>query len=185
MKNHLKKLFRNKKGLALSELMVATAIFSLVTLAVTNVYVNGQQSYFFLEGSAENMQESRYAIDQLSRDLRSTVQITSASGTSITFTADPDGDGDTDTVTYTRTNGNLTRQVNTTTKTLATGIVNATDGSQPIFKYYDQNGVLVTDGTQAKLIEMDLRIDKNSQKSPLRSTQITTRIQLRNLHERR
>lgn len=183
MKNQFRRIIRSRKGLALSELMVATAIFSLVTLAVTNVYVNGQQSYFFLEGSAENMQEVRFSIEQLSKDLRTTVEITSASGTTVTFSADPDGDGDTDTVTYTKSGSNLNRQVNSTTKTLASGLVNS--DSQPVFKYYDQDGAALTDGTQAKLVEMDLRIDKNSQRSPFRSTQITTRIQLRNLHERR
>ncbi|KKM73340.1 hypothetical protein LCGC14_1411430, partial [marine sediment metagenome] len=76
---------KNTKGLALSELMIATAVLSVLITGVGNVYVNGQQSFFYIEGSAENMQEARYGAEQISRDLRSTIQITSGSADQFVF----------------------------------------------------------------------------------------------------
>ena len=184
MLKRLKRLVKGNKGLALSELMVATALLSMVVVGVGNVYSNSQQSYYYLEGSSKNIQEARMTADQLTKDLRTTIQISSASGASVTVSGDYDGNGVADTITYTKTTGGiLNRTIGSLTTEIASGIVNS--DSQPIFKYYEQDGVAVTDGTQAKLIEIDLRIDKDTQRSPSRSTQLITKIQLRNLHERR
>lgn len=183
MFKRMQRIGKNKKGLALSELMVATTILSMALVAVGNVYMNGQQSYYFIEGSAKNVQEVRLAADQITRDIRTTIQITSATATSLTVTGDYNGDGTSDTISFVVTAGILNRTVNSSSKQVASGIVNTY--SQPVFKYYDQDGNSATDGTQAKLIELDLRIDKDTQRSPSRSTQLVTKIQLRNLHERR
>ena len=178
---------KNTKGLALSELMIATAVLSFLITGVGNVYVNGQQSFFYIEGSAENMQEARYGAEQISRDLRSTIQITSGSADQFVFDGDYDGDGTTESITYSKVTSSSGFQIDRTiggvTKTVAEGVVNS--ASEPVFKYYDQEGVAQTDGTLATLVELELKVDKEPDKSPNRSTTITTKIQLRNMHERR
>ncbi len=190
MINRLFGIIKNKKGLALSELMVATAVLSVLVVSIGNVYGNGQQSYFYIEGSTANMQEARHAIEQVSRDLRTTIQITSATGGQFVFDGDYNGDGTIESITYaivSKSGGGFTlnRTIGTSTKIVGDGLVNMT--TEPVFKYYDQDGNVITNGTEtdAKLVEVDLKIDKEANKSPNRSTTVTTKIQLRNLHERR
>jgi len=180
-------LHRNNKGLTLVELMVAVAILSLISIAVTSIYLNSQKSYYFIQGSAQNMQESRYAVDVLSRDLRSAVSISVAGEDNVTFTGDYDGNGTTETISFSRSGTSLSRTIGTLpAKTIASGILNSASlNSEQIFKYYNQSGLITTDLTQIKLIEVYVKIDKDTTRAPLRSTQITSRIQLRNLHERR
>lgn len=172
------------KGLTLVELMVSTVLILIILVSLGTVFLNGQSSFNYLEGSANNIQEARIGQDQLSRDLRTATQISSASATSIEFTGDYDGNGTTETITYAQSGSNLNRTIGTgSSKQMATGIVNAV--SEPVFSYYDQDGVAVTDGTLAKLIQIRLLVDKDTAKSPSRSIELISKVQLRNLHERR
>ncbi len=181
-------IIKNKKGLALSELMVATAVLSVLVVSIGNVYGNGQQSYFYIEGSVANMQEARHAVEQVSRDLRTTIQITSATGEQFAFDGDYNGDGTIESISYAKVSKSgggftLNRTIGTSTKVVGDGLVNS--ASEPVFTYYDQEGNVITNGADAKLVEVDLKIDMEANKSPNRSTTVTTKIQLRNLHERR
>lgn len=187
---NLIKLLKKNAGFALTEIMVATAILTVILLSITSVFLNGQKSYFYVEGSTKNLQEARYSAEQLSRDLRSAISITSASSNSITFIGDYDGDNSSETINYTKSLSSLTRTIGSSYKEVATGITNSESESksQPVFSYYDQDGTEVTDLINnlddIKLVVIDLWIDLDTSKSPTRSTQITTSIQLRNLHER-
>ena len=178
---------RDMKGLTLVELMVAVAILSLVSIAVSSLYLNSQKSYYYLQGSAQNMQEARYAIDVLSRDLRTAVSISVAGEDNVTFVGDYDGNGTTETISYSRSGVNISRTIGAqAAKTIASGIVNSVSlNSEQIFKYYNQSGSITADLAQVKLIEVEVMIDKDTGSVPSRSTQVTSRIQLRNLHERR
>jgi prepilin-type N-terminal cleavage/methylation domain-containing protein len=178
---------KNSKGLTLVELMVAISIFSLISVAITNVYLNSQNSYYYLEGSSQNTQEARFTVEQVSRDIRSTVEITSNTSSAsniLEVKGDYDGSGSTETIRYYKEGTNLKRTINGTgVKTIAEGLTN--NSSEFVFKYFDQDGNSTSVISQIKLIELDIRIDKNTGKGPSRSTALTTRIQLRNLHERR
>ncbi|TET53432.1 MAG: hypothetical protein E3J54_04255 [Actinobacteria bacterium] len=195
----LKRLYKNNQGIALSEIMVATAILSVLVVGIANIFISGQQSFYYVEGFTKNMQEVRFASDQVSRDLRSTIEVLAASETMFEFNGDYDGDGTSDRLKYDLVSGTLNRNLlnsdGSTRSTLAAaqGVINS--ASQPLFKYYDQDGNEVADTNPSdgipddlsliKLVEFNISVDKDTSKSPNRGTNIYTRVQLRNLHERR
>ncbi len=177
-------MIKNNKGFSLVELTVASAIMLAITVSIGNVFTNGQQSYFYLEGSARNLQEARLASDQASRDIRTTTAISTAGNNSFVFSGDFDGNGTTESITYAKSGVNFNRTIGTVTRTIATGLVN-NETFEPVFRYFDQDGAVTTITASVRLVEIDFRIDNDPTRSPSRSTRITTRIQLRNLHERR
>ncbi len=38
----LKRLYKNNQGMALSEIMIATAILSVLVVGITNIFISGQ-----------------------------------------------------------------------------------------------------------------------------------------------
>ena len=179
---------RSQKGFSLAELMVAVSVAGLTTVSVANVYVNGQRSYIYLQGNSKNMQIARSNIDVLSKEIRTTIDIESAYDDSLSVSADFDGDGNTETINYYYDSayGYIARSTGGATKNLGEGIINSAE--QPVFQYYDQDGNLITDQgqyNQAKMMKINLYVDNDPNSVPNRPINVSTNIQLRNLHERR
>lgn len=185
----LQKIKKSQSGWSVTELLVASTILVLMTAALSRVYINGQQAFMFLQNNMDNTQTARQTINLMSRDLRSTIEITAATDNSINYTGDYDGNGTNDNMAFTYTSGNrtLTRTLNSRTTTVSNGVVNAV--GQPLFKYYNQDGDLIIDPSSyaesATRVKINLLIDNESNEKPDKPVELFTGVQLRNLHERR
>ncbi len=60
----------NQKGLTLIELAVATALTSIISLGLWQIFITTKQSYLYHENMARLLENSRLAIVFLSNDLR-------------------------------------------------------------------------------------------------------------------
>jgi len=104
-------------GFSLAEILMATAISSIVLLALYLLYDINQVTFVKGEQQADLQQNARIAMDRIVRELRlagfdpqtppiipalCTTAIQSATATSIRFIADVDSDGTTERVEYTR-----------------------------------------------------------------------------------
>lgn len=187
-KKFLKFNIGTEKGWSLTELMVTVTILGLTSTAAANVYINGQRSYIYLQGNTKNIQIARSGIDVLARQVRTTIQITSATSNSMSFEGDFDGDGDINVINFTLNTGThtISRTIDGLTSQLSEGIINTT--AQPMFIYYDQDDNQITEPSlyiQAKKLKITLYVDDNINEVPNRPIELSTNIQLRNLHERR
>lgn len=101
---------RDQRGFTLVELLVACAMLGLALAAVTIVVERGIRQSFIGTHKSEVQQNARAALERMAREIReTTVPLTAATATSITFTHPDDG-----AITYTIDgNNNLTRN-NTT-----------------------------------------------------------------------
>jgi type II secretory pathway component PulJ len=183
----IRPLLKSQKGWSAVELLVASAMTALLTISIGSIYVNGQKSFMFLQDNLDNLQSARQACNILAKEIRTTIKVTTATDNSYAFSGDFDGNGVTNTMSYTYNSGNhtLTRTLDSKTTTISSGIVNTT--SQPVFNYYDQDDVIITNPlnyTSAKEVEITLYVDNNPDKSPSQPVKLNTSIQLRNLHER-
>lgn len=179
---------RSQKGFSLTELLVASVILSMVVIAAMNVYTNGQNAYNYLQGRVDNIQAARLGIDYLSRETRAALQINAATDNSLTFTGDYDGNGTSNNMAYTYNSSNKTliRTLDGVTKVISNGVINTV--SQPVFVYYDQDDIQITNPSnyiQARMIKIYLYVDANTNDKPSRAILLTTKIEFRNLHERR
>jgi type II secretory pathway pseudopilin PulG len=184
---YLRKTLKSNRGWSVTELMVATALMSLLMAALGAIYTNGQKSFMFLENNLENMQTARRSSNILARDIRSTISITSATSSSFVFSGDFDGDGTSNDMAFNYNSGThtLTRTVDSKTTTVSSGVVN--DEAHPFFEYYDQDNNKITDPanyTLAKEVAVTVYVDNSSTAFPIEPIKLRTSVQLRNLHER-
>lgn len=76
----------NQRGYSLTELLVTTAIIGVVMAGILVVLSGGQQAYLFGSNRVETQQNARVALDQMTRELRSSTSIAAlTSSTDITF----------------------------------------------------------------------------------------------------
>lgn len=86
MKKHV-----NCNGFTLIEVVVAMAIFGLIFTGVSNLMFAGMQSWAYGENHIDVMQNLRYSLDIMTRELRQADQIDASSdGDYIKFTIDTD-----------------------------------------------------------------------------------------------
>ena len=71
------------KDISLIELLIVLAIMSFVLLALLSLYIAGQKYFFNQDTKADTIEDSRYPMDWMSRDIKEATQIalTSWSGT--------------------------------------------------------------------------------------------------------
>lgn len=65
------KLYRRQTGLTLIELMIALVLGLLVVAAVTQIFISNKQTYRVTEAHSRLQDNARFAIEVLSRDIRS------------------------------------------------------------------------------------------------------------------
>lgn len=102
----------NERGFSLAELLVACAVLGLVLAGIFTLQQQAQFAYLMGAARVEAQQNARYALDLMSRELRTAQSITTTTNcntgaTGITF-VDENGN----TVQYSTTGGTLVRDVN-------------------------------------------------------------------------
>ena len=71
------------KGISLIELLIVLAIMSFVLLALLSMYIAGQKYFFNQDTKADTIEDSRYPMDWMARDIKESTQVAlnSVSGT--------------------------------------------------------------------------------------------------------
>ena len=196
-----------QSGFTVIEILVAGAIFSVVALAISTMYMSNQTTYALGQSRIEIAQNARVGIEQMERELRmagkdpaNTIQalaqhtaMQTATATSITFVADVDHDRVLDQVTYRLSGTQLIRDFSTwggssfpspTSGVVADGLTSLT------FNYYDDaqptnNEILapVSSGTLAtiKRVVIGLTTTKTTIGTRARTFFASVDVKLRNV----
>ena len=116
----------NERGFSLTELLVACAVIGIVMAGVFALQQQGQAAFLWGAARVEVQQNARLALDLMTRELRSAMDVTSCASTSLGFMA---SDGTT-TLTYARAGGSvpytLTRTEGATTTDVIGGVQSLT-----------------------------------------------------------
>ncbi len=180
-----------KKGFTLIEILVAMAITVIIVLVVNNFLITGFRSASFNQELEDAVENARKAMETMTIEIRgmNSLQqgnpILQISTSTLIFYSDIDKDGVIERVKYYIGGTDLKRDFvrppysssPTTTAVLASYLNNYTE---PVFKYYDSNGVTTTDINSITLINILLKIDVNPEQSP-RTYDIQSDVQIRNL----
>ncbi|MEK7613284.1 MAG: prepilin-type N-terminal cleavage/methylation domain-containing protein [Patescibacteria group bacterium] len=151
------------RGLTLLETVVSTAIFSVVMVVVVSSVL------FFYRANTSSLEQSyqineaRRGVEFLVRDVREATTaddgsypLSSIASTSITFFSDTDLDLGVERITYTLATTTFTRTVldssgvpvsyaGVGTTTIVSEYVRNLEEEVPIFRYYDEEGIEITD----------------------------------------
>ncbi len=106
------KFIRNQKGFTLLEMLVSTAVFTIILFAVYTMLTGNQATYARGENRVEIQQNARVAMRRMIREIRmvgydpssaipaqaSQTAVQIANANTITFIADLDGDNDADNI---------------------------------------------------------------------------------------
>jgi Tfp pilus assembly protein PilW len=135
-RKHSKALGRDSRAFTLPEMMVAVLAGTLILLSITVVFMTSTASFVSMGNYINIDRSSRNALDQMTRNIRKSNQLTSFSSSVITFLYDASGVTN---LTYRFDSGAdvLTEEWNspssTTTNVLLTGCANLT------FSLFDRN----------------------------------------------
>jgi prepilin-type N-terminal cleavage/methylation domain-containing protein len=114
------------RGFTLVEMMVAVAVGCLLLAALATLYVFSMRSFGAMANYSDLNNKSRYASDIVSRDIRSALNVLSATPTPAAATQivlkEPDDTTGNTTYKYDDVNGTLSRTKNGETKILLTGV---------------------------------------------------------------
>jgi len=204
--NNKKTIPNLMSGFTLPEIIVTTAIFTVILGAVSlfardifyynTVFSSGLASY----------DDARKILRPIASEIRSAAQsssgsynIESANGTSFVFFSDVNADGKKERIRYFLSGTTLRRGVIMPTgspyqylsanETFTNVVSNVRNGTDPIFTYYDSN----YDGTTSalslpvsisniRLVKIILIIDADPSKPPVPMT-VTTQVSIRNLKD--
>lgn len=166
----------------LAEVMVASAIGSLILGAIMTTYVFSLRGFQAISNYTEIHADGRMAIDHFARDVRGVYQITSFNPSNLVVripTAFSSSGGVTSykTVTYSMNGGALYRTDSSTGRTsrLATNI------HQLTFSLYDRLGNPTTLTSNAKGIQVDIRLRKYVVSQIQSEDYLSARLNMRNI----
>ena len=75
MRRIIIKRLRHPKGMTLIEMLVVVAISALIMIALLSLYMTGQKYFFNQDAKADAMQDSRFSMASISRDIREATEI--------------------------------------------------------------------------------------------------------------
>jgi prepilin-type N-terminal cleavage/methylation domain-containing protein len=113
---------RPRWGFTLVEMMVAVAVGCLLLAALATLYVFSMRSFAAMANYSDLNNKSRYASDIISRDIRSALNVVSATTSQLVLNEPDDTTGNT-TYNYDDVAGTLSRTKNGETKVLLSGVV--------------------------------------------------------------
>lgn len=158
----MRRIFRNKKGFTIAELLVA-ALFGMIVVATLYGFYRDQLYYLLSqETKTATLEDARGAIDMMVRELRNAgswgtgtapsgcSRVVSATATSIRIQADLNGDGDCDGATSPAETGeDVTYELSTATSTCPGSIIRRNSNclvanvviptGSSLFTYYDSS----------------------------------------------
>jgi prepilin-type N-terminal cleavage/methylation domain-containing protein len=169
-----------QRGFTLAELLVGLAVLGLLLAGVVTLQRQGQQAYLMGAGRVEAQQTSRFAVEMMSRELRSARSMTSvgscSSGTSdITFR-----NQDNTTTRYYFEDSRIRRSVAGVTTTLIAGVQAVT------FRCFGADGATATStAASVRSVQISVRTapeDVYGTASPSFQQRVAeSRVRLRNL----
>jgi prepilin-type N-terminal cleavage/methylation domain-containing protein len=109
-------------GFTLVELMVGIAIGLLVVTAAISFFLFGARSFSSMANYSDLSSKDRMASDTLTRDIRTALQVVSATTNQIVLQAPPAGGNNTITYSYDASAGTLTRNDGSSSRVMLTGL---------------------------------------------------------------
>ncbi len=184
------------RGLSLIELLIAMSMGLVIGIVLTSLIVNTSRSYRFAQLQSQTATQISTYLERMSRVLRGSTDVVSASSTSLTVYAyfsprdnvpdkvryfvDTDNALKVGVIKATGSAPNYT--YNSSDETVQTLLSDLRHGSTPVFTYYDDNNNQLTGTiTPATVKEIGIRLELNPDQSILKQN-VTgqTRINLRN-----
>jgi len=158
----IKNSTRRASGMTLPELMVSIGVASLVLTFMAAVFVTSSRSFVEMGNYLDMDRTSRNALDQMTKKIRQSKDLTSSGPTALVFNYD--GAGTTLTYRYNQTSGNLNEEWSGAIGTKTNVLLTACDSLA--FSVY--NNVLQSDGSfasatgssQAKIIGVAWRCSR-------------------------
>jgi prepilin-type N-terminal cleavage/methylation domain-containing protein len=150
-------------GFSLAEIVIVIVVVSIAAFVFTGMFLQAVKSYEYVDAEKQMLQESRYAEERLSRELkrvRGNTFVTQATSRTFTFF---DRDSAAISVSWTGVKGDpLVYTKNGVPQTLASGV------DTLAFTYYKNDGttavpVLAPSATDIWRVRVHLRLAKNSQ----------------------
>ena len=176
---------KNERGYTLAELLTAMAVVGLLMAGLFLTLQQGQAAYLFGAGRTEVQQNARFALDLLTRELRTGAQVSTANATSIGFRF-LDETNTLVTVQYALNGVTLERNQTVPAPAMAQPQVIIGGVSNLTFTYYDVNNGVTT--TAANVRTVDITLTTQPEDTSLaayapgnRSAIVEGRVLLRNL----
>jgi len=138
----------NKFGFTLMEMVIVIVLVAAFILALSLLLNPAIRTWSFITFRNEEVAQARVAFDRMAREIRSLVNLTSASATNMSFTA-----ADNTTISFGLSGNNLLRN----SDILANGI------SGLLFSYYNINGSATNNTSQVRRIDIQMNLTSGSQ----------------------
>lgn len=166
--------FRERDGFSLAEVLIALAIFSLITAGLVSSFDFIYKSSIGMGNYADMNVQSRRTLDIFGREVRTATDVTSASATSVTIVV-PDGAG-TSTITYAfnATDNTFDRTEGGTTMALLKDVDTCS------LTYYTLRGVTTTALLEVKNIQLEAEMIRKVLHLKNTNQVISARYMLRN-----
>src|SRR3989344_7670018 len=206
MRNLTKKSKKKSSGMSLTEIVIATAIFAMISVGIWGF---GRDIFFFnsnLNASLSTQFDARQVLRKLVTELRSAspsslgaYPIATAGTSTITFYSDIDDDGLKEQVRYFRQGNELRRGTikpsgnplvysgSESVSIVVKDVIN--DNATPLFNYYDNSYAgtsspltIPVNVLAIRLVKINLIIDKDTTRPPAAIT-VMTQVTLRNLKD--
>lgn len=181
----------SNKGFTLVEIIVSISILFLIGGAVVDVFLSSSKSTSIVFDQLSAQGQSRKALQDFVNEMRSanyssigTYPLEKTSSTEIIFYSNIDSDPFVERVRYSLVNNKLLKGITkpsgnplqylTSSEATSTVVENLNNGLTPLFHYYDENRTSTqkipmthpVNSVQVRMVEMNLRIDKNPELSP-------------------
>ncbi len=190
---------QRQAGFSLIELMVGTAIFTILLVGVCTMYSQSLAAYNRGENKIELQQSTRFAADLMIREIRlagydpsdsltvlPTTAIETAGAATITFVADVDGDDVSDRVRYRLVGTQILRddaawdgvddfETLSGTSEVADGLASLT------FTYFDETNTVTATLADIRLIRIEIFAQTTTRDGQLLSYPMSSDVTLRNL----
>ena len=114
---------RAEAGSSLIELVIVIVVVSIAALVFAGIFIQAVNTYQYVDTEKSMLQEARYAVERISRELRRVRNNTSVTTASLTTLAFVDRDNQTVSLSWSGTMGaDLVYAKGGTSRTLATGV---------------------------------------------------------------
>ena len=130
-------------GFTLIELLVVIGLGTIVSVAVTSVLITGLRSQSEVSSHQTSLEQTRVAMQRITRAIRDATQIQSATSSALIFTEATNSGGTTTTTITSVTSGSATSlqmhdSTTNATNTVLTSLANG--ATTPVFKYIPVSG---------------------------------------------